>query len=153
SCPPRRSADLLRPRFAYGRLLPWIQVDGHTATLTSGPDALAFAGPVRHLPDPATARLEADFAVRAGERLPFTLAHYPSHEPAPGPIDAEAELERTERRWRAWADRCTYRGPYREAVVRSLLTLKALTHERTGGIVAAPTTSIPEEFGGVRNWD
>src|SRR5262249_44126735 len=90
----------------------------------------------------------------AGERLPFTLAFFDSHVPVPKhSVDAAAELERTERYWRAWASRCRYQGPHRDMVVRSLITLKALTYGPTGGIVAAPTTSLPEELGGVRNWD
>ncbi|MGA9525370.1 MAG: glycoside hydrolase family 15 protein [Myxococcaceae bacterium] len=144
----------LKVRFAYGRLTPWIQCDSHRATLTSGPDALAYVSPVELQPDWDAARLESDFVIRAGQRLPFTLTFYASHERAPDhAVDAEQSLERTERYWREWASRCRYQGPYRDAVVRSLITLKALTHDPTGGIVAAPTTSLPEELGGVRNWD
>jgi GH15 family glucan-1,4-alpha-glucosidase len=144
----------LKARFAYGRLIPWIQHDGHRATMTSGPDALALESPVALKPDFTGARIEADFVVRAGARLPFTLIFYPSHAPKDGvPVDAEKELARTERFWREWAAKCRYQGPYREAVLRSLITLKALTQAETGGIVAAPTMGIPEELGGVRNWD
>jgi GH15 family glucan-1,4-alpha-glucosidase len=91
--------------------------------------------------------------VREGERLPFVMAWYPSHAPQPHPIDAESALKDTETWWRQWVSRCTYQGRWRDAVVRSLITLKALTYAPTGGIVAAPTTSLPEELGGVRNWD
>lgn len=144
----------LRVRFAYGKLTPWIQCDGLRATLTSGPDSLAYSSPVPFEADWDEARLEADFVIRAGERLPFSLTFYESHRAAPGhAVDAERDLVRTERHWREWASRCRYEGPYRDAVVRSLITLKALTYEPTGGIVAAPTTSLPEELGGVRNWD
>jgi GH15 family glucan-1,4-alpha-glucosidase len=144
----------LRARFGYGREIPWIQRDGRQATLTSGPAALAFSSPASLDPDWGGARLETNFIVRAGQRLPFTLTFYPSHEHAPDhPVDAEQELARTERHWREWAARCSYRGRFRDAVVRSLLTLKALTYAPTGGIVAAPTTSLPEDLGGVRNWD
>ncbi len=144
----------LKARFAYGRLIPWIRTDGQSATLTSGPAALAFSSPVPVRPDWDAARVEADFVVRAGQRLPFTLVFYDSHCQAPDrPVDADGELERTERYWREWASRCRYQGPYREAVVRSLITLKALTHQPTGGIVAAATSSLPEELGGSRNWD
>jgi GH15 family glucan-1,4-alpha-glucosidase len=144
----------LRARFAYGRLAPWIHCNRHLATMTSGPDALALYSPVPLQPDYAGARIEADFVVRAGERLPFTLLFYPSNKRIDElHADAERELARTERYWREWAARCRYEGPYREAVIRSLITLKALTHEPTGGIVAAPTTGLPEELGGVRNWD
>ncbi|HEU4611518.1 MAG TPA: glycoside hydrolase family 15 protein, partial [Kofleriaceae bacterium] len=144
----------LKVRFAYGRLIPWIHADGHRATLVSGPDALAFTSPVQLVPDYAASRLECDFVVRAGDQLPFTLEYYPSHTPAPDrTIDTAKAISRTEQQWREWAGRCRYRGPHRDAVVRSLITLKALTHAPTGGIVAAPTTSLPEELGGVRNWD
>jgi len=143
----------LRARFAYGRLVPWIRGDGFEWTMTSGPDALVLRSPVRHVPDLDATRLEADFSIHSGDSLPFTLAQYASHQSPPGPIDVQRELGRTERRWREWASRCRYQGPNRDAVIRSLLTLKALTHQRTGGIVAAATTSLPEELGGVRNWD
>jgi len=144
----------LKARFGYGAHIPWIKVDGNRSTLTSGPNALLYISPVPLEPDWDAARIEANFIVRAGERLAFALTFYPSHEPPPPyPVNADQEIERTERHWRDWASRCCYRGPFRDAVVRSLLTLKALTHEPTGGIVAAPTTSLPEELGGVRNWD
>ena len=91
--------------------------------------------------------------MRAGERLSFSLEHYLSHLPQPKPADVEAQLARTEKYWRDWTSRCTYKGRWRDAVIRSLITLKALTQEPTGGIVAAPTTSLPEELSGVRNWD
>ncbi|MGH2585435.1 MAG: glycoside hydrolase family 15 protein, partial [Dehalococcoidia bacterium] len=95
----------------------------------------------------------AEFTVNAGERVPFVLSWHPSHLPPPEPLDGIAALEVTEAWWREWSGRCTYNGPWREAVVRSLITLKALTYQPTGGIVAAPTTSLPEALGGVRNWD
>jgi GH15 family glucan-1,4-alpha-glucosidase len=144
----------LSARFAYGKLLPWIQRDGRRATLTSGPDALAFDSPVDLEPDEGGGRLEATFTVRAGQRLAFSLEYFPSHKPsAKRPLDAENQLLRTQQFWHQWAGRCQYQGRYRDAVLRSLLTLKVLTHEPTGGIVAAPTTSLPEELRGVRNWD
>lgn len=143
-----------KARFAYGRLIPWITGNSHCATLTSGPDALELVSPVPLAPDREGARLEADFVVRAGQRLPFTLSFHDSHNhPPERPVDAQQELARTEHFWREWSARSRYRGPYRDAVMRSLITLKALTHQPTGGIVAAPTTSLPEELGGVRNWD
>jgi GH15 family glucan-1,4-alpha-glucosidase len=95
----------------------------------------------------------ADFTVAAGERVPIVLSWHPSHEhPSPAP-DPEAALEATQAAWRAWVDLATYTGPDRDAVLRSLVTLKALIYAPTGGIVAAPTTSLPEKLGGVRNWD
>ena len=95
----------------------------------------------------------AEFTVSAGDRVPFTLTWYPSHQPEPPPPDPEAALRQTEDWWRKWSGRCTYDGEWREAVVRSLITLKALTYAPTGGLVAAATTSLPERLGGVRNWD
>lgn len=144
----------LRARFGYGQQRPWLQGHGQQATLTSGPDALVLHSPVLHRAHWDASSLVSEFTIRARTRLPLTLEHFPSHQRPPSrPIDAERALVRTERRWRSWASRCSYHGPWRDAVVRSLITLKALTHEPTGGIVAAPTTSLPEELGGVRNWD
>src|SRR5581483_2052539 len=95
------------------------------------------------------------FSVAAGERVPFVLTWYPSHEPPPQPIDPERALADTEAFWREWCSRCTTPLPprWRPLVRRSLMVLKALTYAPTGGIVAAPTTSLPERIGGVRNWD
>jgi len=148
----------LQVRFAYGRLYPWMQLADHHsslhATLTAGPDALSYNSAVPLVPDWEDARLESHFTIHAGERLPFTLTYFPSHElRAQPPVDAERELARTIQYWQAWAGRCRYEGPYRDAVVRSFITLKALTYHPTGGILAAATTSLPEELGGVRNWD
>jgi GH15 family glucan-1,4-alpha-glucosidase len=95
----------------------------------------------------------AEFAVAEGQRIAFVLTWHPSVDPVPEPIDPERQLERTERWWREWSARCTYDGGWSDAVVRSCITLKALTYEPTGGIVAALTTSLPEKLGGVRNWD
>src|SRR5262249_16375137 len=89
----------------------------------------------------------------AGECAPFVLAWHPSHEPPPSPIDPAAAIASCEGWWRAWAECCSYRGPYHDAVLRSLITLKALTYSPTGGIFAAATTSLPERIGGSRNWD
>ncbi len=95
----------------------------------------------------------ARFTVSAGERVPFELARAATHQPEPEPTDPLPSLEETTAWWQAWAARCSYRGEWHEAVVRSLITLKALTYAPTGGIVAAATTSLPEHLGGVRNWD
>jgi len=144
----------LSARFAYGKLLPWIQCDGNRATLTSGPDALTFHSPVPLEPDWEARRLEANFTIRAGQRLAFSLEYVHSYEALDRPPpDAEKALERTSAFWREWAGRCKYQGRWRDAVIRSLLTLKILAQESTGGIVAAATTSLPEELRGVRNWD
>jgi GH15 family glucan-1,4-alpha-glucosidase len=144
----------LKVRFGYGAHVPWIKADERRATLTSGPSSLMLSSQAPLEPDWEGARLETNFIVRPGERYAFALAFYPSHQRPPEHlVDAEAELARTERYWRDWASRCRYEGPFRDEVVRSLLTLKALTYAPTGGIVAAPTTSLPEELGGVRNWD
>jgi GH15 family glucan-1,4-alpha-glucosidase len=141
-------------RFGYGKLRPWIRGDGNDATLTAGPDAILYHGPIPFTPDWEDGRLEADFTVRAGQRLAFAIEYFASHErPDKITVEAEAALSRTEKFWRDWVAQCKYRGRWRDEVVRSLLTLKACTYRPTGGIVAAPTTSLPEELGGVRNWD
>jgi GH15 family glucan-1,4-alpha-glucosidase len=99
-------------------------------------------------------RVEANFVVKKGQKVSFTLEYYPSHEQPPtAPVDADVELARTEEYWREWVGRCNYEGRWRDQVIRSLITLKALTNSATGGIVAAATTSLPEELQGVRNWD
>jgi GH15 family glucan-1,4-alpha-glucosidase len=141
----------LRLRFDYGRIRPWLRPRDGAWAAVAGPDGvwLHSAVPVR---DERFA-LRADFPVTAGELLPFDLSWRPSHEPTPGRIDPLRALADTESYWTDWVSSCTYPGEWREAVVRSLLTLKALTYEPTGGIVAAPTTSLPEQLGGVRNWD
>ncbi|AOT58200.1 MULTISPECIES: glycoside hydrolase family 15 protein [Streptomyces] len=141
----------LRMRFSYGRIVPWVhKVDNRTVAV-AGPDSVWLDTPVETYGEELTTY--ADFTVAAGERIAFTLSWQPSHHPQPPLPDPEGALEATTEFWREWVDHCTYRGPYREPVVRSLITLKALTYAPTGGIVAAPTTSLPEDIGGVRNWD
>jgi GH15 family glucan-1,4-alpha-glucosidase len=138
-------------RFGYGLHRPWItRLDGELQ-LTAAPDSLA-------LRTPAEIRFDDDdvwatFTVKKGERVPFVLSWHPAEEAAPAPIDPLAALEETQRGWEEWSARSTYRGPYQDAVERSLLTLKAMIYAPSGGIVAAPTASLPEEIGGVRNWD
>ena len=138
-------------RFDYGHVVPWIRrIDG-TLTGVAGPDAVTFATPVELVGE--NMRTYARFQVREGDRIPFVLTWYPSHRPLPEPIDAEHALLDAERYWQEWESQCTHGGEWHDDVHRSLLVLKALTYAPTGGIVAAPTTSLPEELGGVRNWD
>jgi GH15 family glucan-1,4-alpha-glucosidase len=141
----------LRPRFDYGAVAPMVEarVDGAGAFV--GPDALHVSTPVDLSVEDHT--VTAEFTLPEGASRRFAMSWHESWNPAPPTDDAEAALARTEAYWREWSDRCTYEGEWREAVVTSLIVLKALTHETTGGIVAAPTTSLPEDLGGVRNWD
>jgi GH15 family glucan-1,4-alpha-glucosidase len=138
-------------RFDYGQTVPWVRRLEGVLTAVAGPDGVALRTPVATLGKGMATT--AEFSVNAGQRVPFVLSWYPSHLGPPQAPDAEAALAYTDRWWRDWSARCIYRGPWREAVVRSLITLKALTYAPTGGIVAAPTTSLPELIGGVRNWD
>ncbi|NUW41687.1 glycoside hydrolase family 15 protein [Nonomuraea rhodomycinica] len=144
-------ATQLRVRFDYGRIVPWVRrTDGHLQAV-GGPDAAWLHSPVPLKGGDYAHR--ATFHVKAGQRLPFVFTWHPSHEPMPPQIHAEHQLDETESLWKEWVATCTHGGPWRDAVVRSLITLKALTYAPTGGIVAAPTTSLPEDIGGVRNWD
>lgn len=138
-------------RFDYGQTIPWMRksVDGLTAI--AGPNGLILRTSVgTHGEKLATV---ARFTVSEGERKPFVLSWYPSNETTPKPIDSAYSLQLTEEYWKEWSSRCTYKGEFRPAVIRSLLTLKGLTYTPTGGIIAAATTSLPEFIGGVRNWD
>ncbi|MBO1414056.1 glycoside hydrolase family 15 protein [Streptomyces sp. FH025] len=150
-----RMRSALRMRFSYGRVVPWVhkvtEGGGSRTVAVAGPDSVWLDGETETYGQDLTTY--ADFTVRAGERIAFALTWQASHLPAPERPDAEQALAATEEFWRDWVAQCTYQGPYREAVVRSLITLKALTYAPTGGIVAAPTTSLPEDIGGVRNWD
>lgn len=141
-------------RFDYGSIAPWIRRTDYGIWAIAGPDALQLrtSAPLRS-EDLTTV---ADFTLAAGDEMAFTLTWYPSHEAEPSPVhavDPAKALRDTEAFWKAWVDRCTYAGDWRDAVVRSLITLKALTYLPTGGIVAAATTSLPEDLGGPRNWD
>ncbi|WP_406186266.1 glycoside hydrolase family 15 protein [Streptomyces sp. NBC_01006] len=142
----------LRMRFGYGRIVPWVTTTNDDRLhAVAGPDSLWLdTAATTYGQDEAT---YADFTVRAGERVSFVLSWQPSHQAPPPVPDASDALETTEKFWSQWSSNCTYDGPYRDALLRSLITLKALTYSPTGGIVAAPTTSLPEEIGGVRNWD
>ncbi|MBD0691988.1 glycoside hydrolase family 15 protein [Streptomyces sp. CBMA123] len=151
-----RMRSALRMRFSYGRIVPWVhrveQADGgHRTVAVAGPDSVWLDGEAETYGRDLTTY--ADFTVRAGERIAFALTWQASHLEPPAVPDAEAMLDATADFWHDWADQCTYQGPYREAVIRSLITLKGLTYAPTGGIVAAPTTSLPEDIGGERNWD
>ena len=138
-------------RCDYGAIVPWVQAIEGGLWAIAGPDSFLFRTtvPLRWEHEACV----ADFQVAAGQRIGFTLTWHPSHESSPPLRDTEEALTATEGWWRAWSARCTYRGPWRDAVLRSLITLKALTYAPTGGIVAAATTSLPEQLGGVRNWD
>jgi glucoamylase len=148
-------------RFDYGMSIPWVTKlapeAGHGIMAVAGPELVALRTAVAlHGRDMTTV---AEFNVQAGETVPFQLSHGPSHLPVPIALDAETALHQTESYWRDFAERCHFRGAsaemdrWKPAVTRSLLTLKALTYAPTGGIVAAPTTSLPEQLGGARNWD
>ena len=139
-------------RFGYGRSVPWVRRLDGVLVAVAGPDALVLDTPVETYGEDLTTL--AEFTVGAGESVPFVLEWHPSHRSWSGRRrDAAREVADTEAWWSAWVGGCRYDGGWRDAVVRSLLTLKALTFEPTGGIVAAPTTSLPEALGGVRNWD
>jgi GH15 family glucan-1,4-alpha-glucosidase len=141
----------LRPRFDYGRIRPRIRSDDGAAVASAGPDSLWLRTPVATRADDGA--VCAEFRIEEDAELPFQLSWQPAHEPPPASIDPRSSLEATESFWRGWLAACTYDGEWREAVTRSLLTLKALTYAPTGGIVAAVTTSLPESPGGRRNWD
>ncbi len=146
---PMRSELVIR--FNYGRTVPWVRRVDHARIAVAGPDALCFRTDVDvHGEDMRTV---AEFELEAGERVPFVLTWFPSHEEIPDAVDAEHALSDTEDYWLDWAGKCRHAGDYHDALHQSLLVLKALTYAPTGGIVAAPTTSLPENIGGVRNWD
>ena len=138
-------------RFDYGHNVPWVRRRDYGMSAVAGPDAVQLITPVDLHGE--SFRTVSHFTVTEGRTVPFTLTWHPSHRPAPAAADPQRMLEDTEAWWRGWSGRCTNQGPHREAVLRSLLTLKALTYSPTGGIVAAPTTSLPEQIGGIRNWD
>jgi GH15 family glucan-1,4-alpha-glucosidase len=142
---------LLIIRMDYGRTVPWVQHATGGLTAVAGPDAMVLRASVpTHGEALSTV---ANFTMHAGEKQTFVLSWYASHLPPPAAIDPLRALERTELYWREWSSRCNYRGEWRDAVVRSLITLKGLTFAPTGGILAAATTSLPEFLGGIRNWD
>jgi GH15 family glucan-1,4-alpha-glucosidase len=140
---------VMRP--GYGNLIPWVRRADGLLVAVSGPDALALWTPVHTQGENMTT--VAEFTVGADEHVPFVLIWYPSNDPTPRPVDARYAVTDTEMWWQEWSSICTYQGEWRPQVLRSLITLKALTYHPTGGIVAAPTTSLPETLGGERNWD
>ncbi|MHB8476114.1 MAG: glycoside hydrolase family 15 protein [Steroidobacteraceae bacterium] len=141
----------LRVRFDYGSIVPWVHRSGGVLLLTAGPDTLALSSSIAV--EGENLHSVAQFCVSAGGRESFVLNYRPSHDASQATVDAERALTETQGLWHAWSGRCTYQGRWRDAVARSLITLKALTYKPTGGLIAAPTTSLPEQAGGVRNWD
>jgi GH15 family glucan-1,4-alpha-glucosidase len=138
-------------RFDYGAAVPWMRATSRGFSAVAGPEAVEFRADVPLTIQ--TGSVEAAFTVQAGQREAFLMVWHPSHDEAPPRIDPWDAARNTTKFWQEWAKRCTYRGPWRDAVVRSLITLKAMTYRPTGGIVAAVTTSLPEHIGGNRNWD
>jgi GH15 family glucan-1,4-alpha-glucosidase len=139
-------------RFGYGAIVPWVtRLEDGTLRAIAGPDMVVLRTPVRLVGQNLTT--VGEFTVAAGETVPFVLTYAPSHCPLPEPLDSRSALAATVRFWTNWANRCRPAAHCSDAVLRSLITLKALTYQPTGGIVAAPTTSLPERLGGIRNWD
>ncbi|MGC0772878.1 MAG: glycoside hydrolase family 15 protein [Candidatus Acidiferrum sp.] len=138
-------------RFDYGSVVPWVRRADRGISAIAGPDMLALRTDVPLRGE--NLKTVATFSVKEGERVPFELTWHPSHRDKPAALDVARAVQATESWWRKWSGRCSYQGEWRDAVLRSLITLKALTFLPTGGIVAAPTTSLPEWLGGARNWD
>jgi len=138
-------------RFDYGHIIPWVRKKHGGLEAIAGPDALILRTPIETRGEDLTT--VAEFDVAQGDRVPFVLTWFASHDEPAREINPEHALRDTEEYWTSWSKQCCDQGPWREAVTRSLITLKGLTYAPTGGIVAAATTSLPEEIGGVRNWD
>ncbi|HEX7806559.1 MAG TPA: trehalase-like domain-containing protein, partial [Cellulomonas sp.] len=143
-------------RFGYGAVIPWLHrvidpAGHHAIRAIAGPDSLVLRGD--RLPHAVGHRHRDEFELHAGESVELVCTWVRSWDPIPSPLPVEDRLAATARAWSAWANGCRYEGSYRDAVVRSLLVLNMLTDAETGGIVAAVTTSLPEDFGGERNWD
>jgi GH15 family glucan-1,4-alpha-glucosidase len=138
-------------RFDYGSVIPWVRRTVTGISAIAGPDMLNLRAQVPLRGE--NFKTVAEFTVNEGQTIPFELTWYPSNRDEPPPLNAAKAVQDTENWWHTWSDRCSYQGKWREAVLRSLITLKALTFSPTGGIAASPTTSLPEMIGGVRNWD
>ena len=138
-------------RFDYGSLIPWVRRTDDGLVAIGGGDLVQLRTPVALRGEDF--RTVAEFTVAKGDEVPFQLSWQRSYDPVPAHADPIGRVEDTERWWREWSSRCTFAGPYRDAVLRSLIVLKALTYRHSGGLLAAPTTSLPEKLGGVRNWD
>ncbi|MFL5840939.1 MAG: glycoside hydrolase family 15 protein [Thermoleophilaceae bacterium] len=146
---PMRMELALRPD--YGSIRPWVELASDGVIATAGPDAFRLSTPLPLQVDDGSVR--AEFVVVEGARERLTLTWHLSYEETPPVEDADSALARTEVWWREWSGRCRYEGAYRDEVLTSLMVLKAMTSETTGAVIAAPTTSLPEDIGGVRNWD
>ncbi len=138
-------------RFGYGLIVPWVRSREEGWTAVAGPDLIVLRTKV--LLKGENHATVSNFNVEAGQTVEFVMAYGVSHQPLPRAIDGEKALRQTQKFWQEWASRCQYEGPYSGAVERSLITLEALSYAPTGGIVAAVTTSLPEQIGGTRNWD
>jgi GH15 family glucan-1,4-alpha-glucosidase len=138
-------------RFDYGHVAPWVTIRGREVRATAGPDSLWLRTSAPH--EETGGEILSQFTVSGGERIPFVLTWSPSYAEQPQAIDGLQAVDDTERFWLDWVDDISYEGRWQDTVYRSLLTLKGLTYEPSGGIVAAATTSLPETLGGSRNWD
>ncbi len=138
-------------RFDYGSVIPWVRKTDSGISAIAGPDMIRLRSDVPLHGE--NMKTDAEFTVGDGQKVSLVLTWYPSNQEEPAAVNVDTAIQKTEKWWREWSDRCTYQGKWRDAVLRSLITLKGLTFRPTGGIVAAPTTSLPELIGGVRNWD
>ena len=138
-------------RFDYGSVIPWVRKTDSGISAIAGPDMIRLRSDIPLHGE--NMKTDAEFTVAEGQQVSFDLTWYPSNLEEPAAVNVDTAIQKTEKWWREWSDRCTYQGKWRDAVRRSLITLKGLTFRPTGGIVAAPTTSLPELIGGVRNWD
>ncbi|MFZ0864301.1 MAG: glycoside hydrolase family 15 protein [Candidatus Sulfotelmatobacter sp.] len=138
-------------RFDYGSVVPWVRRSDGGISAIAGPDMIRLRSDAPLQGE--NMKTKAEFTVAEGQKVTSNLTWYPSNEHEPAVVNVDTAIQKTEKWWREWSDQCSYQGKWRDAVRRSLITLKGLTFLPTGGIVAAPTTSLPELIGGVRNWD